>query len=58
MKFHELKVGDKFVLDNIEHERITDERVSCCKVLNAINKSTNEKIMVVPITEVNVVENS
>lgn len=58
MKFHELKVGDKFLIDHIEHERINDERISCCKVLNALNKSTNEKVMIIPITEVSIVENS
>jgi hypothetical protein len=58
MKFHELKVGDKFILDNIEHERITDERISCCKVLNAIRKDNQEKVQIVPITEVNLVTNS
>lgn len=55
-KFHELKIGDKFTVDNTEYERITDERVSCCKVLNALNKSTNEKVMIVPITEVNLIQ--
>ncbi len=58
MKFHELKVGDKFLLDNTEYERINDERISCCKVLNALNKTTNEKVMIVPVTEVGLIENS
>lgn len=58
MKFHELKVGDRFMIDNIEYERINDERISCCKVLNALNKTTNEKLMIVPVTEVGPVENS
>ena len=58
MKFHELNVGDKFMLDNIEYIRITDERINCCKVLNAMKTSSNEKVQIVPITEVGPVQNS
>ena len=32
MKFFELAVGDKFVLSGVIHEKVKEERVSCCKV--------------------------
>jgi hypothetical protein len=51
----DLKVGDKFILNEQEHLRIADERISCCKVLNAQNTATGEKVQVVPITEVQLV---
>jgi hypothetical protein len=56
MKFHELKVGDKFTIDNITYVRITDERISCCKVLNAQKLDNNEKVQIVPISEVVLIE--
>lgn len=55
-KFHELKVGDKFTLNNISYIRIADERISCCKVFNAQKVENNEKVQIVPITEVNISE--
>lgn len=58
MKFHELKVGDQFTIDNISYLRITDERISCCKVFNATKLDTNEKVQIIPITEVTLVENN
>jgi hypothetical protein len=58
MKFHELTIGAKFTIDNIEYIRIADERISCCKVLNAQKTENNEKVQIVPITDVNVVNNN
>lgn len=58
MKFHELKIGDKFTIDNVEYTRITDERISCCKVLNAQKTENNEKVQIVPVTEVNPINNN
>jgi hypothetical protein len=55
MKFHELAVGDQFTIDNVSYIRITDERISCCKVFNAKKIDTNEKVQIVPITEVNLI---
>lgn len=52
MKFHELGVGDNFTIDGVSYIRITDERISCCKVFNAQKIDTNEKVQIIPITEV------
>ena len=52
MQFHELVVGDKFIIENVEYTRINDERISCCKVLNAVRNDNQEKTQIVPITEV------
>lgn len=54
----DLKLGDKFVYENQEYTRIPDERISCCKVLNAQSVATGEKIQIVPITEVTLVQSN
>lgn len=56
-KFFDLPVGTKFTLNDTEYTKIPEERISCCKALNA--QTVNEphsKIQVVPITEVEVQE--
>lgn len=59
-KFMDLTTGTKFTRpeDNqIIYVKIDEERISCCKVLNAVNASnSNEKIQILPLTEVNIVE--
>jgi hypothetical protein len=55
-QFKDLQVGNKFTKDSIEFVRIDDERVSCCKVFNSRNTSTNEKVMILPLDEVEVQE--
>lgn len=54
MQFHELNVNDKFVIKDqpdIIYTRIQDNRVSCCKVLNATNPQ-NQQVFIVPASEV------
>jgi len=55
-RFADIPVGTRFKTDNKEYVKIQDERLSCCKVLNAalISDST-KKTFIVPITEVEVV---
>lgn len=55
MKFSELNVGDKFTTNGIEYTKIEAQKVSCCKTLNAINLSDNNKVMIKPDAEVEVV---
>jgi hypothetical protein len=55
MRFVDLQIDTKFKLDNQEYIKIPEERISCCKVLNAKIISTNEKVQIVPITEVEVI---
>lgn len=55
-KFVDLKVGDKFKMNDREFVRIPDQRINCCTVMNAQAKDNNEKIQVVPITEVEKIE--
>ena len=55
VQFKELKVNDKFFLNDIEYVRVPDKRVSCCRVLNAMNASNNKEIIAVkPLTIVKI----
>jgi len=55
IEFKELKVNDKFTLNGTEYIKIQDKRISCCKVLNAVNASqSTEAIQVKPLTVVQV----
>ena len=56
-RFVDLQVGTKFVHEGSEYVKIKDERINCCKVLNAASaKDPTKKIMVVPITEVELIK--
>ena len=58
-KFMDLSTGTKFSKPEDSqtiYVKIDEERISCCKVLNAVNANNSEKIQVLPLTEVNVVE--
>jgi hypothetical protein len=48
-EFRTLKTGDKFLVNGQEYTKIPDEKVSCCKTLNAIKNSDNTKIMFKPL---------
>jgi hypothetical protein len=56
VKLVDLKTGDRFLLNNQEHIRIADERVSCCKVFNAKIVASGEKVQIAPITEVELIK--
>jgi len=59
MKFHELAVGEKFKFNNNEFVKVTEERISCCKIrCNAQNAATGEKIVFKPLDEVEKVINN
>ena len=32
MFFHELKVGDKFISNNVEFIKVKEQKISCCKI--------------------------
>jgi len=53
-QFKDLSVGEQFVHNAVSYTRITDERVSCCHVKNAINNQTQEKVMITPLEMVTV----
>ncbi len=53
-KFMDLSVGEKFTLNGLEYEKIPDERISCCRVNNAQQINSGEKIQIIPIEEVSV----
>lgn len=55
MKFSEVTVGQKFLSNGIEYTKIEPQKVSCCKTLNAINLSDNNKVMIKPDVEVEAV---
>jgi hypothetical protein len=52
MKFSELAVGDQFKYKNVLYTKTQPQKVSCCKTLNAVNLSNNQKVMVKPVEEV------
>ncbi len=52
--FKDLNIGEKFIYNNETYIKAEDERVSCCKVLNALKESNNEKVMITPLQEVQV----
>lgn len=52
MKFSDLKVGDQFTYKNVQYTKIQPQKISCCKVLNALNISNNQKVMIKPIENV------
>jgi len=60
MKFFELKVGDKFNLNNDEqlYVKVKEEKLTCCKIkLNAKKVgSPNEDIIIKPLQDVVKVE--
>lgn len=55
MQFNELSVGQKFKINGVEYEKTNPQKVSCCKTLNAVNTGNNEKVMIKPIQEVELV---
>lgn len=55
MKFHQLAVGQKFKFNNVVYTKIEPQKVSCCKTLSALNMETNQKVMVKPNDEVEIV---
>lgn len=58
MKFFELAVGDKFLHNNVEHVKVKEERISCCKVgCNAkLTSDPNSKVVLKPLDEIVKVE--
>lgn len=55
INFHEVAVGNEFVLNGKKYVRIPDERISCCQVMNAAEfDNRSVKIQVVPVTQVEV----
>lgn len=58
MKFFELAVGDLFKYNGIIHQKVKEERVSCCKVgKNAVvYGSDSTSVVVKPLEEIEKVE--
>ena len=55
INFHEVAVGNEFVLNGKKYVRIPDERINCCTVMNAAELDNRSvKIQVVPVTQVEV----
>lgn len=52
--FKDLNIGEKFSYNNEIYTKVEDERISCCKVLNALKEINNEKVMITPLQEVQV----
>lgn len=54
MKFFELAVGEEFLLNDVKHVKVKEERISCCKVgCNAkVVGDEASKVVVKPLDEV------
>ena len=56
-RFVDIAIGTKFSFEGNDYIKIKDERITCCKVNNAVLAAdTNQKTMIVPVSEVTVVE--
>lgn len=53
-QFKDVEVGKYFTHNNVRYQKIPDERISCCKVLNVENSLTKEKSMILPLETVTV----
>lgn len=53
-QFKDIEVGTVFVFNGVKYTKIADERVSCCRVLNAENAETKEKSMILPLENIQV----
>jgi len=57
VRFVDIAVGTKFTFEEKEYVKIKDERITCCKVNNAaLASDTNKKTMIIPVSDVNVIE--
>ena len=55
INFHEVAVGNEFMLNGKKYVRIPDERISCCQVMNAAEVDNRAvKIQVIPVTQVEI----
>lgn len=53
--FGELGNGDRFTLNGKEYIKVAEQRISCCKKVNAHSATnSNEKILIQPSTTVTV----
>ena len=53
MKFHEIGVGEKFKMNNMEYTKIPEVKLSCCKIKeNAQSVTSGTKIVVKPLDDV------
>lgn len=56
-QFVDIPVGTKFKFENQEYIKTADERITCCKVMNAhLASDPKQKTMIVPISEVEVIQ--
>jgi hypothetical protein len=57
MRFVDIAVGTAFKYEGKEYIKTKDERISCCKLFNAVtNDPSKTKSFVVPAHEVEVLE--
>lgn len=51
-QFKDLELNETFTYNGVSFVRIADERISCCKVLNSQNTETKEKVMILPLENI------
>ena len=50
VQFQDLKNDDVFLFNNKQYKRMADQRISCCKILNAVSvDNPSEKIQIKPL---------
>jgi len=55
-QFKDVAVGQRFAFNGETYTKTPEERVSCCKTLNAVKDTNQEKCMILPLQEVEVVQ--
>jgi len=47
--FSKLKVGDKFIFNGLEYQKVKEQRISCCKIKrNAVSTKDNKEAVIAP----------
>lgn len=55
----DLEIGSKFIHEDNQYYKIKDKRLTCCKVLNAaLVDNPKKEIMIIPVTEVEVIDSN
>ena len=50
-RFVDIAIGTKFSFEGNDYIKIKDERITCCKVNNAVLAAdTNQKTMIIPVS--------
>lgn len=57
MRFHDVKVGEKFKFNNEEYTKVPEVKISCCKIKHNCEKTDGSKVVLKPLDDVEKIEN-